>query len=81
MTPQPEPALPAPWTFRRPQVAACPSNPGEDLARTQTRGSLGGSLGFVRGLAGCWGAVAEAEVRVAPQCTRPAWVPAGAPGV
>ena len=74
MNPQPGPALPAPGTFQRPQVATCTTKPGGGPARALIRGPLGGSLGFAQGPAGCWGAVAEAEVRAAPQ-------PVGPPGV
>ena len=78
VAPQLGPAPPAPWTFQRPSVAACTPKPGRDLARART---LGRSLGFVQGLAGCWGAAAKAEVRAAPQPMGPARCPAGVPGV
>lgn len=73
MNPQPGPAPRAPRTFQRPQVATYTSKPGGHLARARTWGPLGGFLGFVKGLARCWGAVAEAEVRAAPQGMGPAW--------
>ena len=82
MKPQPGRALPVSGTFQRPQVAACTPTPGEGLAGAQSPRPRGGSLGFGPGLAGCWGAAAEAEARAAPRPLEgPAQCPAGAPGV
>lgn len=80
MNSQPGPALPIPQTFQGLQVATCTPKPGGDLAKARTQGPLGGSLGFAQGLAGCWGVVAEAEVRAAPRLMGPAQCPEVAPG-